>query len=126
MARCTTRLPAGTGRIVGEVEPLPASFGRPEGFDVLRYLSDAMATLPRAHSVELLLHTDLDTARRHLSPALARLKESRGSVRMLAQADDLQWMARDLARLPFTFKVLKPAALRMVLKGHLQALMQTL
>lgn len=108
---------------VGEVRALPASFGRPEGFDVLGYLGSAIAALPRAHAVEVLLHTDLQTARSHLRPELAQLKATRaGTVRMLAQADGLDWMARELARLPFAFDIVKPAALRRSLAAHLATL----
>ncbi len=111
---------------VAEVQPLPASFGRPPGFDVLAYLSKAIATLPRAHGVEVMLHTDLATARRYLSPDLAQLSEVPGGVRLQAQVDGLDWMARDLARLPFGFTIAKPVALRRVLAEHLQRLLDEL
>jgi len=102
-----------------DVTPLPASFGRPEGFDVLGYLVDALATLPRAHAVEVLLHTDLETARRQLRPELAQLSAARGGgVRMKAQVDELPAMARDLARLPFGFSMLKPVGLKRALAAH--------
>jgi predicted DNA-binding transcriptional regulator YafY len=108
---------------VAEVQPVPASFGRPADFDVLGYLASAIAALPRAHAVEVLLHTDLETARRHLRPELALLKPARGGrVRMLAQADGLDWMARELTRLPFEFDIVKPAALRRALAAHLASL----
>jgi predicted DNA-binding transcriptional regulator YafY len=103
-------------------QPLPASFGRPPNFDVLGYLSTAIATLPRAHEVEVLLHTDLDTARRFLRPELAQLAPAPQGVRMRAQIDELPWMARDLARLPFGFRIVKPAALKHALAEHLQHL----
>src|SRR5207253_3839942 len=38
-------------------------FERPDGFDAVDYLSRAMATLPRAVKTEILLHTDIATAR---------------------------------------------------------------
>lgn len=38
------------------------SFERPAGFDALKYVSHAIAALPRAHATEVLLHTDLSTA----------------------------------------------------------------
>ncbi len=112
---------------IDEVHPLPASFGRPEGFDVLAWLATAIATLPRAHAVEVLLHTDLALARRHLRPELAQLDEARGGgVRLRAQVDELVWMARDLARLPFGFTIVKPAALRTALAAHVAWLTQQL
>src|SRR5438093_948784 len=45
-------------------EALPKSFGRPAGFDVLGHLARSIALLPRAHAVEVLLDTDLQSARR--------------------------------------------------------------
>jgi predicted DNA-binding transcriptional regulator YafY len=104
---------------VSEVEPLPKSFGRPADFDVLGYLADAIARLPRTHSVEVLLHTDLPTARRHLRADLAQLQAVSGGVRMRAEVDELAWMARDLARLPFGFRIVKPDALEQELAEHL-------
>jgi predicted DNA-binding transcriptional regulator YafY len=110
-----------------DVTPLPASFGRPEGFDVLDYLVDALATLPRAHAVEVLLHIDLATARRQLRPELAQLSAARGGgVRMKAQVDELPAMARDLARLPFGFTVLKPVGLQRALADHVAHLLAQL
>jgi predicted DNA-binding transcriptional regulator YafY len=37
-------------------------------------------------------------------------------VRLSARTDDLDWFARELARLPFDFTVLKPAGLREALR----------
>jgi predicted DNA-binding transcriptional regulator YafY len=109
---------------VRSVEALPASFGRPEGFDVLAYLRESIASLPRSHAIELMLNTDLATARRALPyPELGVLSEVRGGVRLQGQADDLDSMARSLASLPFAFRVLKPAALRRALAEHARTLL---
>jgi len=107
------------------VEALPASFGRPEGFDVLAHLSRALASLPRAHAVELLLHTDLAGARRALYPEMGVLEaRPRGGVRLRGQADDLSTLARELSQLPFAFRIVKPAALRRALHAHAAALLR--
>lgn len=111
---------------VSAVEPLPASFGRPPGFDMLGYLTEALATLPRAHAVEVLLHTDLDRARRHLRPELAQLAAVPRGVRMRAQVDELPPLARDLAALPFRFTIVRPAALRRALADHVRVLAEML
>jgi hypothetical protein len=42
---------------------------------------------------------------------------SRG-VRLVVQADDLEWVARELARLRFGFRIVKPVALRRALAVH--------
>lgn len=104
-------------RIV-EARLLPASFGRPEAFDALAHLSQSVATLPRAHAIEVLLHTGLDRARQETFDAIGVFTPEGSGVRLSAQADDLEWFARQLARLSFDFEVRSPPALRDALKRH--------
>jgi hypothetical protein len=80
-----------------------------------------MATIPRRHAIEVLLKTDLDTARRTLFPTLGVLEPVKGGVRLAAQADDLAWFARELARLPFAFVIHRPRGLRTALMAHARA-----
>jgi predicted DNA-binding transcriptional regulator YafY len=87
-------------------------FVRPEGFDASEYLSRAMATLPRAIAVELFLHTDVEGARRELSPACGIAEPEGDGVRVKGSVDELEWYARELMRLPFRFEVRSPPALR--------------
>ena len=98
------------------VRALPASFGRPEDFDALAHLSRSVATIPRAHAVEVRLHTDLDRARRETLDAIGVFTPEAEGVRLSAQTDNLVWFARELSRLPFDFTVLSPAALRTELR----------
>jgi predicted DNA-binding transcriptional regulator YafY len=107
-----------------EVEALPRSFGRPEGFDVLAHLAQSIAMLPRAHAVEVQLATTLSAAQGVVFAELGTLTESGRGVRLSGQADDLAWFARELARLPFEFRIVKPAALRRALAAHGQALVE--
>ncbi|MEZ0470734.1 helix-turn-helix transcriptional regulator [Luteimonas salinilitoris] len=97
---------------IEHVQPLPASFGRPDGFDALAYLTFSVATLPRVHAIEVRLDADLATARRELFDAIGVLEPDGAGTRLFAQADDLDWFARELARLPFDFTVRHPAVLR--------------
>jgi predicted DNA-binding transcriptional regulator YafY len=94
------------------VSALPASFGRPEGFDAMEHLIRSVATMPRAHAVEVLLHADLDRARRETLDAFGVFAPEGDAVRLSAQTESLDWFARELSRLPFDFVVLAPAALR--------------
>jgi predicted DNA-binding transcriptional regulator YafY len=105
------------------VQPLPASFGRPEGFDTLAHLAEAIATLPRAHAIEVLLHVDLATARNALFEGIGLFEPAAGGVLLHAQADDLDWFARELIRLPFDFEVRRPAALRTALAARARRLL---
>lgn len=97
---------------VQAVQALPASFGRPPGFDVLAHLRQAIATLPRAHTVRVQLHCDLASAQRAVFAELGTLRAHGRGVQLDTQADNLDWVARELARLPFGFTVQRPAALR--------------
>jgi predicted DNA-binding transcriptional regulator YafY len=109
-------------RIVA-VHARPASFARPRDFDALAYLNAAVATLPRTHSVKVLLRTDLARARQQVFTSLGILEAVEGGVRLHSQADDLAWMARELARLPFGFTIERPARLRTALQKHARALL---
>jgi predicted DNA-binding transcriptional regulator YafY len=55
---------------------------------------------------------------------LGELSACAGGVRLTVQADDLDWVARELARLPFGFRIRKPAALRRALAAHGRALVE--
>ncbi len=96
---------------VKSVAPLPQSFGRPEHFDAMAHLAQGIATLPRAHYVEVLLKTDLQTARAHLRDAIGVLEQRDDGVLLRNQSEDLDWFARQLAALPFGFSVIAPTAL---------------
>jgi len=108
---------------VREVQPLPASFGRPESFDTLAHLAESIATLPRAHAIEVLLHTDPATARAVLFEGAGVFEPVAGGVLLHAQADDLDWFARELMRLPFGFDIRGPEALRTALAGRARRLL---
>lgn len=108
---------------IDAVAALPSSFGKPAGFDALAYMTAAITTLPRAHTVRVLLHTDLQTARAAIFTTLGMLEVISGGVLLHSQVDDLDWMARELARLPFAFAIEEPAALREALARHLEMLL---
>lgn len=104
------------------VVPLPKSFGRPEAFDVIAYLTESIASLPRAHAIEVELHADLPRARQAVFAAIGTVTSDGARVVLHAQADDLNWFARELSRLPFGFEIIVPKALRAALAAHGRAL----
>ena len=81
-------------------------------FDALAYLKESIATLPRAHRIEVVLATDLAAAQREMISGFGVLEWTGDGVLLRSQADDLDWFALQLARLPFDFRVRSPAALR--------------
>jgi predicted DNA-binding transcriptional regulator YafY len=94
----------------GEATPRP--FQRPEGFDAGAYLTRALSTLPRAVAVEIFLQTDIAAARREVPHTLGLSEACEGGVLLRGSADELDWYARELMRLPFPFTVRSPVALR--------------
>ncbi|MFY0562498.1 helix-turn-helix transcriptional regulator [Archangium lansingense] len=109
---------------VQSVQPLDVSFTRPEGFDALEHLTLSVATLPRAFAIEVLLKTDLETARRGVFPSFGVLEQVAEGVLLRGQSDDLGWFARELARLPFAFEIKQPDALREDLASCARRLLQ--
>lgn len=110
---------------IGEAVPLDATFDRPADFDPAEHLTRSIASLPRASAVELRLHTDLATAAAELGRNIGMLSPVEGGVALHARTDSLAWFARQLARLPFDFEVIQPAALRDELR-HQAARLQRL
>lgn len=109
---------------VRAVQSLDTYFERPEGFDALAHVTLAVASLPRAHAVEVLLDTDLATARRAIFATLGVLESVEGGgVRLLGQTDDLDWFARELSRLPFAFRVQRPDEMRAALEARARMLL---
>ncbi|MDQ1811897.1 YafY family protein [Massilia sp. CCM 9210] len=98
-------------RIV-KAEPRPVSFARPSGFDALGYLTRSMATMPRAHPVEVLLRTDLKTASAHFFDALGVFEQIDEGVLLRCSTDHPDWFAGHLAGMPFEFEVRTPDVLR--------------
>lgn len=109
---------------VEAVDTLPKSFLRPSGFDVQHFLTQAIASLPRAHAVEVEFTVSLSAARQAIAQELGELVPVTGGVRWQAQADDLDWVTRLLAGLPFGFRVVRPAALRRAVATHAEALIR--
>ncbi|MEO5558179.1 MAG: YafY family protein [Dokdonella sp.] len=97
---------------VRDVVSLEPHFDRPQDFDALDQLMRSIASVPRANSIEVLLHTDLKSARNAFSLAFGMIEPTDGGVLLRTSADSLSWFARQLAALPFDFEIRKPDALR--------------
>jgi predicted DNA-binding transcriptional regulator YafY len=91
-------------------------FDKPAGFDPLDALARSIARMPRTHAIEVLLHTDLQTAGSAFGLAFGLLEPMDDGVLLRSSADDLGWFARQLAALPFDFDIRAPDALRVELR----------
>lgn len=110
-------------RILAAV-PAPGRFERPADFDALAHLRLSVASLPRAFSATVLLKTDLATARRALMETIGVFEQRADGVLLHNQSDDLAWLARQLAGVPFGLEILDPPRLRDELAAHARRLLQ--
>lgn len=111
---------------IRDVESLPVSFGRDPDFNALEFLIDSIKSLPRIHAVSVLLHANAETVRGAIFGALGVLEPVADGTRLRSRVDDLSWMARQLAALPFDFTVLEPQALHEAVKAHAMRLVRDL
>jgi len=107
---------------ISYINAIHAHFKRPEGFEPLAHVMQAIATLPRKFAFELLLKTDMDTAQKEVFDVLGVLESVQGEVIMRGSVEDLDWLARQISIFSFEFVVREPVELRAELKKHSEKL----
>lgn len=110
---------------VRAVHALPKTFGRPNQFDVLKYLRESIAAMPRAHTIVVLFQGTIADVRRVIPLSMGKLSEQPQGIRLDAQADNLLPFARELLRFDLEFRIVKPKALKDALAAHLRQLLET-
>jgi len=103
---------------ITQVKEIDTHFERPEGFDPLEHIMQAVATLPRKYAFELLLKTDINTAQNEVFDVLGVLEADKDGEIMCGSVEDLDWLARQLSIFSFEFVVREPDELRGELKKH--------
>ena len=103
---------------VTHVSMIEAGFDRPEGFDPLAYLMQAITIMPRKYAFELLLKTDIETAHTEVFDVLGILEASEEGIILRGSVEDLDWLARQISIFSFDFVVRQPAALKGELRRH--------
>jgi len=103
---------------ITNIQRVDAHFKRPEGFDPLGHIMQAIATMPRRFAFELLLKTDLATAQREVFDVLGVLEMDSDGIIMRGSVEDLDWLARQISTFSFDFVVREPAELRAELEKH--------
>jgi len=93
-------------------EPRASQFVRPPGFDALAYLRAAFRSMPRAHQVQVVLHTDLENASAAWRDTAALFEPDAGGVLLRTETDHTDWFAARLCQMPCEFTVLGPPALQ--------------
>ena len=102
---------------------LDIPFERPKNFDAAAHLNFSIATVPRAFMVEILLHTDLQTAVTELYASIGLFDVCDDGILLRARTDSIDWFARQLARLPCSFEVRHPPQLRAAVQTHAKRLL---
>ena len=103
---------------ITRIDTINAHFKRPEGFDPLAHMMQAVATLPRKFAFELLLKTDIATAQKEVFDVLGILEAAEDGIIMRGSVEDLDWLARQISIFSFDFVVRKPEELRAELTKH--------
>ncbi|HEX6034603.1 MAG TPA: YafY family protein [Anaerolineales bacterium] len=103
---------------ITHVSMLEAGFERPDGFDPLAYLMQAIAIMPRRYTFELLLKTDIDTAQQEVFDVLGILESAEDGIILRGSVEDLDWLARQISIFSFDFVVHEPVELRDELRKH--------
>jgi predicted DNA-binding transcriptional regulator YafY len=105
-----------------QVKVVEAHFERPDGFDALAYVMQAIVTLPRKYSFELFLKTDITTAQKEVFDFLGVLETHQDGVLMRGSVENLDWLARQVSIFTFDFVVVEPAQLKAELRKHSEKL----
>lgn len=109
---------------VQEAEELSKeAFEKPDDFDVISHVQRMLATIPYGWTAEVVLHARPAEARKRIAPALGTVETTEaGEALLKIGAEDLDWLARYLAELPFEFTVLEPAELKVAVRKQAERL----
>lgn len=103
---------------ITQIKEVNLHFERPEGFDPLAHMMQAIATMPRKYAFEVLLKTEFATAQKEVFDVLGVLEIDKDGVIMHGSVEDLNWLARQLSVFSFDFVVYEPEELKAEIKKH--------
>jgi len=92
------------------------TFTRPPDFDSMAYITQSLATVPGQWSIEVLLKTTVEEARRQIPPALTTLDQEADGVVLRCFVQRLDWFAHVLAGLTCPMVIRRPPELREALR----------
>jgi predicted DNA-binding transcriptional regulator YafY len=97
--------------------PEEATFARPEAFDCLQYLLESFATVQWGYSIEVLLETTMENARRCIPAGNALFEQAANGVVIRSHTERLDMVARNLLLLECPFVIRRPRELRDALRA---------
>lgn len=107
---------------ITQINAVNVKFEKPDHFDPLAYLMQAITIMPRKYAFELLLKTDIETAQKEVFDVLGVLEASIDGVIMRGSVEDLDWLARQISIYSFDFIVREPEELKSELRKHSEKL----
>ncbi len=122
VAYCHLRQDLRTFRVdrIRRIAPTEERFERPQGFDVYRYVTDAIAMAPGHGDLicRALLSTDIQTASRRLAMTTVLLEPVDEGVRLTVRTDEggLDWVVHHLLRLRCEVRIEGPEQLKQAAK----------
>jgi predicted DNA-binding transcriptional regulator YafY len=87
-------------------------FTPPEAFDPVAHVLAGLAAVPWTHAVSVILHTDVESARRRIPVSVGAVEPVDGGVRLTFRVERLAGAAEMLAGLGWSFVIEEPAQLR--------------
>jgi predicted DNA-binding transcriptional regulator YafY len=99
-------------RILEVAERSEPAASPPDGFDAVQHVARMFARGVWRYDVEVILHTDMESARRRIPHPMGELSSHPNGVLLSTSAERLDAMARSIAGLPWSFTVAHPPELR--------------
>ena len=99
-----------------EARLLEATFTPPENFDVQAELTRSLAAAYSEWTVEAILETTLEEARKRISAIVGTVEPHADGVLLCSRVDTLDWAAHYLMGLPWNVKVISPPELAQALR----------
>lgn len=106
-----------------QVQLLNQQYQRPADFDSAAYFRRSLLEMPGNLDVQLVLHTDVASARQAMGSTADMLRPVEGGLLLSTRTDSCQCMAQWLCQLPFDFTIVSPVELKQALREQAQRLL---
>lgn len=104
------------------IELLERSFNRPAEFNTAEHFQHSLNNMAGNLDVQVLLHTDKNTAAEVLGSMAGMLKPQAGGLLLSTRTDSSDCFALWLSQLPFNFSIIQPVELKLALQRHAKRL----
>jgi len=122
---CHLRMELRTFRLdrLQHINILETTFTRPENFNSAEHFRHSLNAMPGNLDVQVLLHTDKNTAAQAMGSTASMLKPQPEGLLLSTRTDSCHCLALWLSQLPFDFSVITPPELKQALNLQAKRLM---